>query len=63
MDAKTLHQADEIEGTQAMWMRAVLAKYPKARFKGTNAWLDKSNGGLVHVGQYDEYLEVGQVYR
>jgi hypothetical protein len=44
-------------------MKAVLAKYPKARFKGTNAWLDKRNGGLLHVGQYDEYLEVGQVYK
>ncbi len=57
---KRAKDAAQIQGLSA-WKAAVLKKYPTARFKGPNAWVDRKNGGLKFVGQYDVDLEQGHV--
>lgn len=45
----------------ASWKIWVLSIYPKATFKGPNAWVVKRNGERRHVGQYDSDVNAGEV--
>jgi len=56
-----LPTTDRREESKQQWTARLLKQWPTAYVKGPSAWVQKKNGRLLNVGNYDEYLERGEV--